>query len=235
MHCALCQLSVAPRTCDEGRRLVVGRWICRGGGEGWKGTKGWLDVRVEMTGRIERNGGRAKAKKETSMDRRGNGERRRWRETARMENSVCAHEWIVALLNARTRLWEKSAIVSLTHGVVSRHSPDFRKVSHRLFSRSSWSTSGPPLLPIQYMFYQHAKLLILKASCLRHFRHHVIVLLVLLMKDKSTKYKITLSLYVGSMLSHFFWKKIKKHISFNYSIYHMNLSTLVTSYFWHNK
>lgn len=90
-----------------GRRcLLVDGYVARGGGsKKRKGAKGWLDVRVEMTGRIEWNGDARKRKKKrrriegVMVDRRT--------AAARLENSVCVQEWMVALLNARTRSWKK--------------------------------------------------------------------------------------------------------------------------------
>jgi len=105
-------------------------WISQGGegGKKRKGAKGWPDVRVETTGRIERNGDARKRKKKrrriegVTVDRRtaaaaaAAAARNEDGERCIRVRMDCS---IVKCMNA---VLEKSAIVSLTHGVVSRRS-----------------------------------------------------------------------------------------------------------------
>lgn len=121
MHCALCRLSVAPRTCDGGRRhlLLVDGYVA--GGEGERVRKG---VRVEMTGRIERNGDARKRKKKCRWIERVTVNRRM---TTMARNSEDGEQCMRARMDCSivkytNTVLKKSAIVSLMHSVVSRHS-----------------------------------------------------------------------------------------------------------------
>lgn len=151
---------------DEGvrrRLLLADGYVAE---RGKKGAKGCSDVRVETTGRIERNGDPRKRKKETpiegvTVDRRTatarNDEDGEWCTRARMDCSI------VKCTKATLRKKKKYAIVSLTHGVVSRRSRHgLPEKFRRLFSRSSRDTPDPPF-SIRYAFRQYTKLPTLKA------------------------------------------------------------------------
>lgn len=196
-----------------------------GGSKKRKGAKG-LDVRVEMTGRIEWNGDARKRKKKrrrtegVMVDRRTarNGEVGEQCMRAGMDGSI------VKCMNA---VLEKSAIVSLTHGVVSRRSrnglPKSSVISfHSLRDRRSASPSYPiRVLPTRETSNIKSSLsTTFPTSCDRSWY----------------KCKIKASIigpwciFVLLIYLSYFWKR-RNHIIFDYPVYYTNLSeTTNTSY-----